>query len=33
VIINLIGGIAITVIVRGTAAASLTNRRGLPPVR
>ncbi|BCJ35276.1 hypothetical protein Athai_27790 [Actinocatenispora thailandica] len=33
VIINLIGGIAITAIVRGTAAASLTNRRGLPPVR
>lgn len=32
-VINLIGGIAITAIVRGTAAASLTRQRGLPPVR
>ncbi|GAA4214636.1 DUF6069 family protein [Actinocatenispora rupis] len=32
-VINLIGGIAITAIVRGTAAASLTRRTGLPPVR
>lgn len=30
---NAIGGIVITVIVRGTAAASITGRRRLPPVR